>query len=284
MRFILSLFFLPWLCIGLLIANLIQVLSLVLWPFSRAAFRAVNRWVAGTWFNSLVFVVERVLGVRVVFTGDPLPIAENAFVISNHQSMMDIPVLVTLAKRCERSGDIKWFVKDPLKWVPGIGWGMLFLDCLFVKRNWLADKDMITETFARLRNHRVPFWVLSFVEGTRLTPSKLRRAQGFEEKTGQPLMRNVMSPRTKGFEATLEGLGTAVAAVYDLTIAYENFPVGRVPGLLSLFFGPVERVHVHGRRFVAAEIPAEARATWILARFREKDARLAEFRKTGKLG
>ncbi len=79
-------------------------------------------------------------------------------------------------------------------------------------------------------------------------------------------------------------LGTAVAAVYDLTIAYENFPVGRVPGLLSLFFGPGERVHVHGRRFVAAEIPAEARATWILARFREKDARLAEFRKTGKLG
>jgi len=273
------------LCATLVLFNVLQMLSLALLPFSGAVFREANRLFAQTWFNFLTFVLERVLLVEFRFTGDMPNSDENAFVVANHQSQADIPALVAIACRVGRAGDLKWFVKDPLKWVPGVGWGMIFLDCLFVKRNWSADKDKILATFERLRRNQVPFWILSFVEGTRLTPVKLERAQAYEAKAGLPVSRFVMSPRTRGFEATLEGLGELTDAVYDITIAFEGYPVGLVPGLGALFFGPIERVHVHCDRFAAATVPLskEGRVRWILERFRQKDARLARFRETGSL-
>jgi len=285
LRVVLVLAAIPPLCGSLVLINLMQMMSLALLPFSGTAFRALNRLFAKFWFNFMTFVLECVLRVEFRATGDPLPAEENAFVVANHQSQADIPALVAIAARCGRAGDLKWFVKDPLKWVPGVGWGMLFLDCLFVKRNWSADKHKILATFERLRRHRVPFWILSFVEGTRLTPAKLERAQAFEAKAELPVLRYVMSPRTRGFEATLEGLGSLTDAVYDITIAFEDYPVGQVPGLGALFFGPISRVHVDVRRFPLAELPTskEGREQWILERFVVKDERLARFRETRSL-
>ena len=272
-------------CSMLLLCNFTQMLSLLLLPFSSRGFRAVNRFCAATWFNSLTWVLENVVGVEFVCTGDELPNHENAFVIANHQSGADIPALIAVASRAGRTGDLKWFVKDVIKWLPGVGWGMLFLDCLFVKRNWSADKEKILATFGRLRKHQVEFWILSFVEGTRLKPAKLLRSQEFERKAGLSVLHHVMSPRTKGFEATLEGLGSMVQAVYDFTIAYEGFPTGNVPGVKALFFGPMRRVHLHVKRTPAAELPStrEARVQWVLDAFEAKDKRLAEFYRSGKL-
>jgi 1-acyl-sn-glycerol-3-phosphate acyltransferase len=285
LRVILCLIFLPLLFLSLLALNFVQLASLLALPFSGPVFRLVNRRAACFWFNRLSDLLEKVLRIEFVITGDPLPLKENAFVVANHQSMADIPALVVLASRCRRTADLKWFAKDVLKWVPGVGWGLLFLDCLFVKRNWNADKGKILATFERLRANRSAFWILSFVEGTRLTPAKLKRSQDFELSAGLPVLRNVMSPRTKGFTAALEGLGTLTEAVYDMTIAFEGFRVGEVPGLGALFFGPIQRVHMDARRFPIASLPADnpARAQWILSRFQEKDRRIASFRNTGEL-
>lgn len=286
-KLLLALLAIPPLLGYLLLLNVLQVLSAVLLaPVWGSGFRAVNRLCARSWFNCLSFTLERVLGVEFRVTGDSLPPRENAFVIANHQSGCDIPALVVLATRCRRAGDLKWFVKDPIKWVPGIGWGMQFLDCIFVKRNWTADKDKILATFERLRTHRVPFWILSFVEGTRLTPAKMERSQAYCRKAGLPVPRFSMSPRTRGFEATLEGLGALTDAVYDVTIAFEGYEVGLVPGLKELFFGRMDRVHVHVRRYAATGLPQEreGRVAWVLARFEEKDALLGRFRETGRLG
>lgn len=285
MRKILVLVAVPPLCVSLVLINVLQMLSLLVLPLSGGVFRALNRLFARSWFNFLTWVLENVAGVEFVATGDTPLRAENAFVVANHQSQADIPALVAIASRIGRAGDLKWFVKDPLKWVPGVGWGMLFLDCIFVKRNWSADKDKILATFERLRRNRVPFWVLSFVEGTRMTPAKLARSQSYEAKAGLPALQFVMSPRPKGFEATLEGLGSLTDAVYDMTIAFEGFPVGQVPGLGALFFGGIRRVHVHCARFPAASLPStkEGRSQWILDRFVVKDQRLAQFRSTGSL-
>lgn len=267
----------------LLFLNVVQMGSLMVWLVSDRLFRFVNRWVARSWFNFLAWVLEKPLGVKFVITGDTLPLKENAFVIANHQSGCDIPAVAVLASRCRRAGDLKWFVKDPIKWVPGVGWGLRFLDCLFVKRNWTADKDKILATFERLRERKAPFWILSFVEGTRLTPAKLLRSQEYCRKAGLPVLNEVMSPRTRGFEATLEGLGRMTDAVYDVTLGFEGYPVGLVPGLRELFFGRMNRVHVHVRRFPAAGLPCEreGRVQWVLDRFEEKDSLMARFRATG---
>jgi 1-acyl-sn-glycerol-3-phosphate acyltransferase len=279
LRFVPSLLYFVLLLLALVPLNLVQMLSLVAWPFSGKLFRAINRGVCATFFNGLNILMEKFAGVEVAITGDPLPYRENAFVIANHQAMADIPSIIALARRSGRAGDLKWFVKDPIKYVPGIGWGMLFLDCIYVKRNWMADKSRVLKTFESLRTHRTPFWLVSFLEGTRITPEKRARSQAFGERQKLPRLEHVMLPRTKGFEATMEGLGSHKQAVYDLTIGYE----GRPPGLSALLLGGVRRIHVHARRYPVAELPKEnkERADWALARWVEKEERMARFYRDG---
>lgn len=264
------------LALAILLANFMQMASLVFAPFSGRAFRFANRFICNAWFGFLRWSLEDVLGVEFRQTGETFPWRENGFLIANHQAMADIPALISIAHRSGRMGDLKWFVKDPLKWVPGVGWGMRFLDCLFVKRNWTADKEKVTATFAKIRDQKIPFWVVSFLEGTRATPAKLARSQAFAERQGLPRLEHLMLPRTKGFEATLEGLGTTNRAIYDATIAYEGPP----PSLLELFFS-VERVHIHTQRFTQWPGRREEMAAWIIQRYVEKDELLKEFKSRG---
>ena len=139
----------------------------------RAAFGV--GWVL--WFAYIVAGVlyaQRVIGQEVVFTGEDLPTDENVLVVSNHQQMPDITTIMTLARSKGRLGDLKFFVKHALKWVPGVGWGMQFINCPFLKRDWSADRDKIDATFATLVNERIPMWLVSFVEGTRATEAKIK--------------------------------------------------------------------------------------------------------------
>lgn len=259
--------------------NGLQVLSLAVRPLSGTAFRRTNRWLANTWWGACVLWARKVYRTRVVVTGDDLPVRENAIVVSNHQEMSDIPVLMDLALTKRRLGDMKWFVKNPVKFVPGVGWGMLFLDCLFVKRNWTRDRASILATFDRLRRHATPHWVISFVEGTRARPAKIEASRAYAVSHGLTPTRHVLIPRTKGFVATTEGLRGHAQAVYDMTIGY----VDGVPSLWQWLQGRVRTVHVHVRRFAAEDLPADgdALSAWLVERFRVKDDLLDRFCRDG---
>jgi 1-acyl-sn-glycerol-3-phosphate acyltransferase len=263
----------------LLLFNLGQTLSLGIRVFSGRAFRAFNRWAANTWWGWCVIGSERLHKIRIVVTGDPVPDRENAIVIANHQQMTDITFLMIWARQKQRLGDMKWMVKDLIKWVPGAGWGMAFLDCIFVKRNWTADRASIERTFAHLKKNRVPLWLLSFPEGTRLTPPKLEDSRAHAERQGLPRPTHVMVPRTKGFVASVHGLADHVAAVYDVTIGY----VQGVPTLWQYIKGYAREAHLHVRRCPLSSLPADdsALSAWLLERFRDKDRLLEEFYRTG---
>jgi 1-acyl-sn-glycerol-3-phosphate acyltransferase len=263
----------------LLPINLLQLLSLVVLPFSRGAFRAVNRWCADTWWGFCVTGAELVYGVRVIFTGDDVPVREDALLIANHQQMPDIPAIMKFCKTKDRLGDMKYFVKKQLKWVPGMGWGMQFLDCLFIDRDWASDREQIRKTFDRLVSGKVPVHLVSFVEGTRFTLPKLEAAQAYAEKNGFSVPRHTLVPRSKGFSASVEGLRSHITAIYDLTIGYE---VG-VPSLWQYLKGLVQRIHVHVRRFPIEELPqsADDLRLWLLTRWEEKNELLDHYYETG---
>lgn len=267
------------LALTLLLLNLGQTLSVVLIPFSRRAFRSVNRWAANFFWGACARTARVAHGVEVRVVGDELPAAEDAIVIVNHQGMADIPVLLDFALGSGRLGDLKWFVKDIIKWIPGVGWGMLFLDCIFLARDWAADQDAIRRTFHRLVDARVPCWVVSFVEGTRLRPHKLERSREYAEKLGYRPTQHLLLPRTKGFVASVEGLRDHVAAVYDCTIAY----VGGVPTLWQWTQGLMPLVHVDVRRIPIADLPreGEAVADWLRGRWQRKDEILSFYYQQG---
>jgi len=261
--------------VSLIAFNVAQTISLAVMPFSRRSFRRFNRWCADTWWGWCVIAAERVNGTRLVLTGEELPEDENALVISNHQQMPDITALMALARRKNRLGDLKFFVKQALKWVPGVGWGMQFLNCPFLRRDWTQDREIIQRTFATLVRERIPMWLVSFAEGTRVTPEKVRKSGQWAAERGLPATRHVLVPRTKGFVATVEGLGEHLHAIYDVTIGYMD----GVPTLWQHISGSVRQVHLHVRRYPVAELPRvqQELSAWLVERWREKDELLERF-------
>ena len=269
---------LPLVSVGfavLLAFNVAQTASLVLVPFSRATFRRFYRWCADTWWGWCIAAAERLNRTHIVVTGERVPLDDNALIVSNHQQMPDILALMALARSRGRLGDLKFFVKHALKWLPGIGWGMQFLNCPFLRRDWTRDRTTIRRTFETLVQERIPMWLVTFAEGTRATPEKIRASAEWARSRGIDATRHVLIPRTKGFVATIEGLEDHLTAVYDVTIGY----VDGVPTLWQYVTGMVHRIHVHVRRFPAEELPRLERELqgWLLARYREKDRLLEHF-------
>jgi 1-acyl-sn-glycerol-3-phosphate acyltransferase len=251
------------------------MLTLLIWPFSGSAFRRINREFANFWWGMVVYLMERVYRMEMVFTGTPLPQLENAIVISNHQGMIDIPVLLPPAWRKRRLGDVKFFVKDIIKYFPGPGWGMVFLGCIFIKRDWYLDKAKIDRVFAKIKKHKIPIWLISFLEGTRVTNAKVKKSQEFARGRGMRELKHVLTPRTKGFVGTIQGLGDYVDAVYDFTIGY---PEG-VPSLWQFMQGHAKAFHVNIERIAIEDLPKseEALTEWLFNRYHIKDELLAEF-------
>jgi 1-acyl-sn-glycerol-3-phosphate acyltransferase len=264
---------------SLITFNAAQTASLLIKPFSSKTFRRFNRWCANTWWSWCVSFAEQFNGTRIVVSGEDLPTDENALVVSNHQQMPDITTIMALARSKGRLGDLKFFVKHAIKWVPGVGWGMQFINCPFLRRDWSSDREKINATFETLVNERIPMWLVSFVEGTRSTEAKIRTSAEWALERGIESTRHVLIPRTKGFVASVEGLGDHLHAVYDVTIGY----VEGVPTLWQFITGRVEKIHIHVRRFPADDLPkieAELKQ-WLLDRFYEKDALLDEYYRTG---
>ncbi|MCK5378679.1 MAG: acyltransferase [Acidobacteria bacterium] len=260
---------------ALIFVNAVQTLSLLIKPFSGRAFRRINRACANSWWGMCVSGAQLINGGDFLVTGADIPARENAIIVSNHQQMPDIPTIMAFAKSRQRLGDLKFFVKDILKWVPGVGWGMLFLDCVFVKRNWSSDAGHILKTFSTLVDNQVPVWLVSFVEGTRARLHKIEASREFALSRGLEPLDHVLMPRTKGFAATVQGLREHVPAVYDFTIGYEE----GVPTLWQYIKGSVDRIHLHVRRFQIEDLPTQEEDVrqWLLNRWTEKDRLLEHF-------
>lgn len=264
--------------VTLLLVNLLQMASMILLPVSARLVRRINRACAAFWWSLCAFSLEHVRGIRMHFSGDDVPDLENALVMANHQSMADIPALFTLAVRKKRVGDMKWFVKDVIKYVPGVGWGMLFLDCVFVKRDWHKDKSHIRAIFKKFHQNDIAVWLMTFPEGTRFREHKREVAQQFARSKNLPVLDNVLFPRVKGVAASLEGLSMHIHAVYDVTIGY---PVATTPTLADLFLGNCPDIHLHVRRFEIDQVPdnSAGRERWLIDIYKHKDALLANFKK-----
>ena len=263
----------------LLAANVLQMLSLALKPFSRRAFRRINRELADAWWGQCVVLSKLFNGTHLVIAGEDVPPRESAILVANHQQMPDITFLMMFARSKGRLGDLKWFVKDKIKWVPGVGWGMVFLDCLFVKRDWAADAASIKRTFTRIMTDRVPLFLINFAESTRISPAKLQESRAFAAKHDLRPTSHVLLPRTRGFVASVQGLRGHVDAVYDITIGYEQ----GVPTLWQYIKGISNVAHFHVHRTPMEEMPAsdEELSSWLLDRFQVKDRLLDTFYQSG---
>jgi len=51
---------------------------------------------------------------------------------------------------------------------------MYFMKMIFVKRDWTSDKKKIEKTFSQIKKLTSHVWIISYLEGSRITPEKIK--------------------------------------------------------------------------------------------------------------
>lgn len=161
-------------------------------------------------------------------------------IISNHISGLDILVLQKIFHR--RIPFIRFFLKQQLIFVPILGAAWWALDFPFVRRHSRRaqeqnptlrsdDRKSAERTFDRTGD--TPSAILTFAEGTRLTPEK--------HATQQSPYRHLLKPKYGGVAYAVDALGERFSALLDVTLYY---PDGAM-SLWDMFAGKVREIVVH---------------------------------------
>jgi 1-acyl-sn-glycerol-3-phosphate acyltransferase len=244
--------------------------------------RIIDVWVAG---NRILIKTIHMTEIRTnIKTASPLERDRWYVVIANHQGWSDILVLQDVF--LDRIPPLKFFVKQQLIWVPGIGFAMWLLEFPYVRR---YSREML-EKNPELRKHdqeatqhacehfkRRPTSVLNFMEGTRFTAAKHARQNS--------KFRNLLTPKTGGFGYVVGTLGDRIDQILDVTIVYPN----GVPTFWEFLSGQSRTVNVEiATRQVPAtlfkehdELDASVREdlrAWVDDLWLDKDQRIDELR------
>ena len=182
-------------------------------------------------FNNLKFDVRGAPGVRT---------DKWTLILSNHQSWVDILVLISLFHR--KLPPYKFFIKKELLWIPMMGvcfWALDFpimkrYSREFLKKNpHLRGHDLEATRKACDRYKNTPVTIMNFPEGTRFTSEKHR-------KQDSPFS-HLLRPKAGGTALVMYAMGNLLTCILDVTIVY---PEG-VQGLWAFFCGKNQKIRVH---------------------------------------
>ena len=131
-------------------------------------------------------------------------------------------------------GHIYIILKESLKYVPIIGWGMRFYGFVFMSRKMEKDKPRLAHRLNQLKTRHSgpmsgsegldPMWLLLFPEGTNASGNGRRKSAQWAEKIGVKDMDHLLLPRSTGSFFCLNELKGTVEHVYDCTLAYGGVP------------------------------------------------------------
>ncbi|KAK1469849.1 acyltransferase [Colletotrichum melonis] len=227
---------------------------------------------------------------------------ERVVLIANHQIYTDWLYLwwVAYANSPSMHGHIYIILKESLKYIPGVGAGMMFYGFIFMSRKMSTDQPRLAHRLQKLKKQHVgangnkyldPMWLLLFPEGTNLSTNGRRKSAAWAKKNDLKDPEHVLLPRSTGTFFCLNELKGSLDYVYDCTVAYEGVPRGKFGDqfftLTSTYFQgrPPKSVNFHWRRFRLADIPlddAKVFDTWLRERWYEKDAIMEEYLSTGR--
>jgi len=139
------------------------VMALGFWLPYRAQFA-----IARCWARILLWVLERLCGLKFSVEGRERIPAGNHIVMSNHTSAWE-----TIAQFLIFPPQV-WVLKRELLWIPFVGWGLRLLRPIAINRGagHRAVNQVIEQGQARLRDG---LWIIIFPEGTRVVAGETRK-------------------------------------------------------------------------------------------------------------
>lgn len=214
-------------------------------------------------------------------------------------------------------GHIFIILKESLKYVPILGWGMMFYGFIFMSRKMAKDQERLEHRLKKLKERHSgpmsgsegldPMWLLIFPEGTNASDNGRVKSAAWAKKAGIKDMDHVLLPRSTGSFFCLNELKGTVDYVYDCTMAYEGIPYVKLTlpvcgltneirrgkfgedyyTLRSMYFQgqPPPSVNMYWRRFAVKDIPLDNQETfdlWLRERWYEKDGFMEEYLTTGR--
>lgn len=279
-----------WILCNSAIVNSMQFcLYLFVRPFNTGVHRRAMGWIQSVWVGvtSACFPTTQ-LDITGELPSDP---TRPVIIIANHQVDADWWYIWQAARHHESAGNIKIVLKEQLKFVPIIGWGMRLFEFLFLKRSIDHDAKHIKAYMDSLIDDDFPFWLVIFPEGTTIHTEYVTKSRAFAEKTNRPKFNHVVLPRTAGLQVILDAVEKVQPDIYDLTLAFPSysgeiptFDMGydrkidtQVPSMKSLLAGKkTGPISIHSRRFSYADAKKDLQG-FLDTRWAEKDVRMAHF-------
>ncbi|MCJ1358928.1 MAG: hypothetical protein MMC33_008928 [Icmadophila ericetorum] len=215
---------------------------------------------------------------------------ERLVLMANHQIYTDWLYLWWVGYCSGMHGRIIIILKESLRKIPIIGWGMQFSNFIFLKRNWAKDQPRLAAHLQKLNVPTDPMWLMIFPEGTNLAECTKQKSKEWASNNGIPDMKHQLLPRSTGILFCLRELRKTVSWVYDCTIAYEGVPRGQFAQDIftlreSYLEGrPPKSVNMYWRRFHVSTIPLDdpqAFDLWLRTRWTEKDALIEHYYRHG---
>jgi len=154
----------------------------LLLPLSNYYYRRFVDITGQYWFGVVILCIEKIYGIKFVFTGDHIDCNENAVIVSNHPTRLDWMFLWSLGQRANILSTLKIISKRGLKLLPGMGWGMQFLGFFFLARKWEDDQGYISDVLLYYNSIKYPIQLLIFPEGTNLSAANKRKSEDYAKK------------------------------------------------------------------------------------------------------
>eukprot|EP00045_Choanoeca_perplexa_P019399 m.2754 g.2754 ORF g.2754 m.2754 type:complete len:366 (+) comp4017_c0_seq1:121-1218(+) len=245
-----------------LIITMLQLATLLLWPFSRKHYRLINSSLVQLHWTQLLWLVEHYAGFKLTIFMDKedmkLAQSESSVCLSNHISDIDWLLGWWIADKFKVLGGTKCVLKKELSYLPILGWSWWFLEYTYISRDWTKDRDHLHRSLAKLKDYPLRFWEVLYAEGTRQTPEKKQRSIKFCQDNNLPVFKHVMYPRVKGYVVVMEELHKHADSILYSTFA---FPDGLPSFRTLLTKGAGMRVNVHVTRVPISEVPTEEKAS-----------------------
>lgn len=176
----------------------------------------------------------------------------NSIMFANHQIYTDWAFLWWFAYTAKMAGFVYIVLKDSLKKIPILGYGMSNYRFIFLSRKWIKDKFTLSHRLAAIDanargrgdisgvspfveddGHHTypdgvnntstwPYSMIIFPEGTNMSAVTRAKSEAFAAKSGKTPFRHVLLPRSTGLRFMLLKLQNTVNEIYDITLGYSG--------------------------------------------------------------
>lgn len=239
-----------------------------------------------------------------------LTLDQSAIIIANHQIYSDWLYLWFIAYLNNCHDHIFIIMKDSLKRIPILGYGMANYNFVFLSRKWESDFLHMKTQFDTICSISNKAWMLIFPEGTNINDNHLKKSQEYAPKVGGPILQTVLLPRVKGLYLALKELSPATSKIIDFTIGYSDHSIeeqaqdiftlykvyieGQSPKKISVLVREYDMVkEVPKMKFQKLQTASddeieekemEALQKWIFDKWEQKDNDLKYFYNNGDFG